>query len=198
MDQAKNKPIKPLIFEEWKPFIYDKVTPKKYEISNFGNVRNCRGKILKPVKLNSGYYAVRFYKDNPYRYTDNNRYKMVTVHRAVMSNFCPIINSNEMTINHKDGDHNNNCIANLEWATQKENNIHAFNTGLNNNYCENAYQAKLNNEQVHQICKLLQENYSYKEILIYLGLDVTDNNKDLIGNIKRRIAWTRISKNYIW
>lgn len=193
-----NEAIKPLIFEEWKPFVYDKVTSGKYEISNLGRVKNNKGQILKEIKLNSGYYALRFFKDKPFRYTDTNRYKMVTTHRAVMTNFCPISNPNEMTINHIDGDHTNNCILNLEWVSQKENNLHAFTTGLNKNYCENAYQAKLTNDQVNKICKLLQENYSYKDILIILGIEVTDNNKDLIGNIKRRIAWTRISKNYIW
>ena len=191
--------IKPLIFEEWKPFIYDKVTPGMYEVSNIGRVRNNKGHILKEIKLNSGYYAVRFYKDKPYRFEDSNRYKIVTTHRAVMTTFCPIKNPNEMTINHNDGDSTNNCILNLEWVTQKENNSHAFRTGLNNNYCENAYQAKLTNQQVIRICELLQEgNHSYSEILTIIGLDLTDNNKDMIGNVKRRIAWTRISDNYIW
>ena len=32
--------------------------------------------------------------------------------------------------------------------------------------------------------------------LNYKGMEATDNNRDLIGNIKRRIAWTFISKDY--
>ncbi len=191
--------IKPLIVEEWKPLICDKVDPTMYEVSNIGRIRNRKGKILKSFDNNNGYYKVELFKDIPYRYQDANRYVAETVHRAVMKAFYPIPNQNEMTVNHLDGDHSNNCILNLEWATQKENNDHAFRTGLNKNYCESAYQAKLTNKQVTKICELLQEkNHSYSEILSIIGLEITDNNKDLIGNIKRRIAWTRISNNYIW
>lgn len=31
-----------------------------------------------------------------------------------------------------------------------------------------------------------------------MGMENNDNNRDLIGNIKRRIAWTHISKNYVF
>jgi hypothetical protein len=36
-------------------------------------------------------------------------------------------------VNHKDGDTHNFNINNLEWVTEKENSIHAINTGLRKN-----------------------------------------------------------------
>lgn len=54
-------------------------------------------------------------------------------------------------------------------------------------------------EQVQRICEMLQEGiYSYTDILNKLGLESNDNNRDYIGNIKRRITYKSISKDYIW
>ena len=50
--------IKPLIFEEWKPFVYDKVTPGMYEVSNIGRVRNNKGQIT--VRRRGGGHKNKF------------------------------------------------------------------------------------------------------------------------------------------
>lgn len=59
----------------------------------------------------------------------NNKSKNVYVHRLVMETFSP--DNKKETVNHIDGDKTNNHISNLEWATYKENNRHAMETGLN-------------------------------------------------------------------
>ena len=51
------------------------------------------------------------------------------VSRLVATAFIPNL-ENKPTINHIDGNPLNNNIVNLEWATYKENNSHAFKTGL--------------------------------------------------------------------
>lgn len=113
-----------------------------------------------------------------------------------MNTFFPIPNPEQFTVNHKDGNKSYNFYTNLEWMTQSENNLHAKRTGLSNAYAENTYNAKMTNEQVHKICECLEIGMKYKEILTIIGMEITDNNKDLIGNIKRKITWNSISQYY--
>lgn len=55
--------------------------------------------------------------------------KHITVHRIVALTF--IENpDNKPTVNHKDGNKQNNCVDNLEWATFQENTKHSYNNGL--------------------------------------------------------------------
>jgi hypothetical protein len=91
-----------------------------YEVSNLGRVRSLR-KTLKN-NIRNGYCQVGLF-------INGNR-KIVYVHRLVAEVF--IINpDNKPEVNHKDGIKTNNNVFNLEWATFKENNQHAFKTGLN-------------------------------------------------------------------
>lgn len=51
------------------------------------------------------------------------------VHRLLALTFIPNPNK-KRTVNHKDGNKLNYAISNLEWATDSENNKHAYDTGL--------------------------------------------------------------------
>lgn len=53
-------------------------------------------------------------------------------HRLVASHFLPYYDLS-LTVNHIDGNTQNNHYSNLEWCTQGENNTHAFRTGLKDN-----------------------------------------------------------------
>lgn len=74
---------------------------------------------LKPRITNAGYPYVILRK-NKQNFTKH-------VHRIVAEAFIPNP-ENKTTVNHKDGNKQNNCIENLEWATQSENVLHAYNT----------------------------------------------------------------------
>ena len=65
----------------------------------------------------------------------NGKHKNCSVHR-LLAKICIPNPENKMTINHKDGNKLNNCISNLEWNTQLENNQHAIKIGLTNNVGE--------------------------------------------------------------
>ena len=105
---------------------------KTYEISNRGRVRKkiLNGyRFLKPFEDKDGYLKVCLCENQKrvYRY----------IHRLVAINFINNID-NKPTVNHKDGNKQNNVVSNLEWATVKEQNIHALKNKLRimkNNSC---------------------------------------------------------------
>lgn len=124
----------------WKPVKgYEGV----YEISDSGEVRSVdrhvtcsngaiykrKGKLLKQsVTIGRGS------KDHKCGYSVVNlrmpgHAKVWPVHKLVALAFIP----NELglpTINHKDGNKQNNAVANLEWVSFRDNNVHALKCGL--------------------------------------------------------------------
>lgn len=110
------------VMERW----VDARDDDRYEVSNLGQVRNKKtGKILKqqPNRKEDGY--LRVYVGGKKEY----------VHRLVAKSFYggddeDAINYDRYQVNHKDGDHYNNRLDNLEWCTPSENIQHAFINGL--------------------------------------------------------------------
>lgn len=142
--------------EEWKPV---KGYEGLYEVSNFGRIkalyktvnqgkchRSWNEHCLKYAVDGSGYFRTNLSK--------NGSNKTVKVHRIVAEAFIenPL---NKNTVNHKDGNKQNNCVENLEWATQSENMKHACQTKLKLLNGENNPAAKLSYEDV---C-FIRENY---------------------------------------
>ena len=79
-------------------------------------------KKIKSFVMSNGYVYVYLYK--------NSKKKTLKVHRLVAETFLEN-KENKKQVNHKDGVKTNNCVENLEWATQSENQRHAFVIGLN-------------------------------------------------------------------
>lgn len=100
----------------------------RYEVSNTGkirslNYRNQKGKIkeLTPSLSNKGYFMFPL----PFK----NSQKSVCVHRIVAETFLPLpfdFESNRYTVNHIDGNKQNNNVDNLEWMSYSQNNYHAY------------------------------------------------------------------------
>lgn len=107
--------------EQWKDIIgYD-----NYQISNFGNVRNVQtNKVLIGDTNNIGYRRVTLYKPIKKRFF---------IHRLVATYFCDGYQE-DLVVNHKDGNKQNNCADNLEWVTRSENDLHAFKMNLRKAY----------------------------------------------------------------
>ncbi len=94
-----------------------------YEVSDTGKVRR-DGHILKPCVIDrgKGYLSVALSKEG--------KVKKYLVHRLVATAFISNLQNKEQ-VNHIDGNSLNNVVDNLEWVSNRENTIHAYNTGLN-------------------------------------------------------------------
>lgn len=104
--------------EEWKKVIWDG-QETCYSISNLGKLSN--GKRLLSTKSNGNRYVSVTLRINK-------KSCPTRIHRLVALHF--IDNPNNLPqVNHKDGVKFNNISSNLEWCTNQENIIHAFNIG---------------------------------------------------------------------
>ena len=89
----------------------------------------------------NGYIRVYIYK------------KTFTLHRLVALTF--LENSeNKEQVNHKDGNKLNNCVENLEFVTNKENQIHKIQNGLGNNFTRAVKQYDLDGNFIKEYCSI--------------------------------------------
>ena len=105
--------------EIWKPI---NGWEHKYAVSDNGNVKNIiNGKMLPQHDNGVGYKKVHLWRDGAGE-------KRAYVHRLVADAFIPR-NGGRNEVNHKDGNHANNAVGNLEWVTSSENTKHAVYRG---------------------------------------------------------------------
>jgi hypothetical protein len=88
---------------------------------------------LKPKLDRYGYYKVVL--------SINRKLFYRTVHRLVAQTFIPNPD-NLPAVNHIDGDKTNNNVGNLEWVTNRENTLHAHQTGLHRGNCTKVHLTK--------------------------------------------------------
>ena len=117
--------------EIWKPVLN---TEKTYFVSTLGRFKNASGIIIKNPKPTPGGYIVVTIDGITYR-----------LHRIVAQTFLENPEKKEQ-VNHKDGNKSNSRLDNLEWVTNRENQLHKFATGLGNNFTRkiNQYDTDLN------------------------------------------------------
>lgn len=96
-----------------------------YEASTFGRIRNKKtGYVLQQQKNQKGYMSVGIHGTNDKTIAKTVHRSTKTVHRLVAMTFIPNP-ENKPTVNHKKPDPSNNNIANLEFATHKEQSVHS-------------------------------------------------------------------------
>ena len=105
-----------------------KVLPRdnNYLVSNWGRVFSVRKmKVLTPKHNHDGYLRIQLWS--------HRKSCFIAIHRLIAEAFIPNPDGKK-TVNHKDGNKQNNRVENLEWATQQENIQHAWNTGLSHHH----------------------------------------------------------------
>jgi hypothetical protein len=167
--------------DDWKTYI-----DGFYEASPDGFVRSVdrtvlfkgtpgirKGIILKPTVNSRGYLTVVICKEGTR--------KTESVHRIIAKTF--LSNPMELPeVNHKDGNVFNNSVDNLEWITQEDNHIHAFENGL-----ISAGNVKLTAKEVAEIKWLIHKGLSNPEIAELFGVD-----RATIRNIRIGKNWTHV------
>lgn len=109
-----------MLIEIWKPVPNFET---KYEVSNFGRLRNRTTKKLKPADFNNyGYARLQAF--------DGVNSKKLFVHRLVAIVFIGEPTDPTFVVNHIDGDKTNNMVNNLEWVSRSDNDKHKYKLDL--------------------------------------------------------------------
>lgn len=180
--------------EYWLPITDKSVKGVKpyYFISDLGRVYNTNINRFVPQFDDGkrGYLLVTLATDN------GNITK--SVHRIVMiefKGFDPDPDKDE--VDHISGDKTINTIYNLEWVTGSENITRAFDMGLMASG-EDSPLSKLSNDDVRQICLMMQNGYDRNIILDFLRSKGIKNEYGVFNSIYTRRSWKRISKDYVF
>lgn len=180
--------------EIWKPLNYNGVILDRYSVSDQGRIYdNKKQKFLSFHKQRGEYDYVSIYDG----FDSHN----LAVHRAVMMSFDPIPNFKNMQVNHIYGNDKiyNYYPENLEWTTPMDNTRHAIDNGLYNGVGMNNGKAKYSDEEIHQVCKLIDDGLSVPEIADRLGHFEQNERNIFCANvrcIKKGKTRTNISKDY--
>lgn len=124
---------------------------------------------------------------NGYRYVTlyhKNQGKKLYIHRLLAELYIPNP-ENKRTVNHIDGNKQNNCLTNLEWATDGENIKHAYDNGLN-------YGTKITNE----VREVLYNRFMNGESMEHISKDYEFNNVTVSNHIRQYVKEHNLSEVY--
>lgn len=125
---------------------------ENYEVSDTGLVWSHLSNTLIKGQLTHGYRCLNL------RSSDG-KYVRRPVHRLVAQAFIPNP-LNKPSVNHKDLNPQNNNVSNLEWMTQKENALHAYDNGKT----RGCYITPLTDEQIVDILQSYAQGESQNSI----------------------------------
>lgn len=149
-----------------------------YQVSNLGRVKSVKRNLtLKPCNRNR--YLIVLLSKNGIK-------KAINVHRLVAQAFIPNPDD-KRTVNHIDGNKQNNCVDNLEWCSQSENVKHAYDNKLKVVVGERNPAHKLTTNDV----LFIRKNYKPRDCVF--GLNALSKkfnvNKSTILRVIRGVSW---------
>lgn len=166
------------------------ILPNTYLVSEFGLVYDLERDVYLPQNLN--YNKDKYITISLRTIDGKNCYAQP--HRIVGYHFLYQDGCENLQINHKDCIKYHNWVWNLEWMTPLENTRYAMDCG-NFKFGEQRKLTKLTNQQAIDICNMLEQGMSPKEIsqsYIVEGVNVLK----AAFNIRNGHCWDHLSRNY--
>lgn len=172
------------------PLNVNNILSEFYSINEYGDIISKKSnKILKPNKDKDGYLRLSLCTNEIINGKTHNR-KSFRISQLVAKTYIgePPDYIEDPTVDHIDGNIYNNHFTNLRWLERRVNSSIRENKGIGSQN----HEAKLTDEQVEEICKLLIDtNLSFKQIADKFNVD-----KSTINNIKQHKKWKHISSKY--
>lgn len=185
-----------VLMEFWKP-VTDEMVPgiiDGFWISNIGNLYNSvTGKFSNAkVKPNDYIRVLLPLKDGTKR--------MTTIHRLVCMAFNGMPPDLSYEVDHINCDKTCSFEGNLEWVTKQENTKRAHENNLAPT-AEDHYKSILSNEEVIEICQMLQKGIPINEICNIMEKKIYPRQYSgglisIIYQILHKVSWKDITKNY--
>lgn len=167
--------------------IYKNITYHNYLMDDNGNVWSKKHKkFLIPYPTKDGYLQVRLFEDK--------KGKTLRIASLVAYTFIgqPPKGMKQPTVDHKDGNGQNNHVSNLRWMEHKENISTRLNKKNSGGRGEKNVKARLTESQAKEICSLIGlKTLSFASIANKYNV-----GRSTISNIAHRLTWAFISENY--
>ena len=181
--------------EKWTTVNIPGIKKDYYFISTWGRIKNKKDKFMKYETDKDGYQRCSLT-------LENGKKKHFFVHRLVAIHFIPNP-ENKPQVNHLyPWDKTKLYVEYLEWCTPEENLKHSLKFRRQEFLtCDAHGMSTLTNNQVHKICKLMEDGYSNAEICDIMGYTKErkkerERLRSKLKHIRARKTWRPISRNY--
>lgn len=191
------------IMEYWLPLEYADIKPGCYLISNLGRIYSLKANKIKSTYNDYGYRDVSLQV-----ISDVDKNKSFRVHTLVAHTFFENP-ENKQFVNHKNTYRDDNAIYNLEYVTHSENMQHANQFYKQYPYMQAVPQeqsmsgpdngwvkAKWTDEQVHIICKSIENGCDYATAITNAGIEYTVNARKTVNKIVKGTRYQGIACQY--